>query len=389
VGRRLMPRAPYDAVVVGAGPAGSSAAAMLARAGREVLLLEKDRFPRPKVCGEFLSASALERLEPLGLRASVLAEAESIQRGVIHPPFGGAAVPFALPRAGAGISREKLDLMLAARAAELGAETAFGARVTGVAGGPGRFLVRFRSGDGDEEVPALTVIGAWGRWDALDRAVGRPFPGAPSRFLGWSLDFAPGASLEGEVRLYVFPGGYCGLSRVEGGRVHLAGVVSEKRRAALGGGWPAVLLHARRSNPDFDRAIRELSPEGGGFRGAGPVRFAAKPPVENGILMVGDAAGVIDPFSGEGQASALASGILAADVVRRGFGGEIPLDAIPAEYARTWRAAFRRRFAWSAAFRRLMLSPTAGGWAARLAGPGVARFAIGRLGATSPSRPRR
>lgn len=383
-----MPRAPYDAVVVGAGPAGSAAAATLARAGREVLLLEKDRFPRPKVCGEFLSASALERLESLGLRSAVVAEAERIERGVIHPACGGAAVPFVLPRPGAGISRERIDLLLAARAAELGAEAVFGARVTSVEGAPGRYRVRFRSGGEEAEIEARAAIGAWGRWDALDRSMGRALPGAPARYLGWALDFAPDAALAGEVRLYVFPGGYCGLSRVEGGRVHLAGIVSEKRRAALGGGWQAVLAHARRTNPDLDRALRALSPADAGFRGAGPVLFAARPAVENGILMVGDTAGVIDPFSGEGQASALASGILAAEVVGRGLAGEIPFASVPAEYARAWRSAFRRRFAWSAAFRRLMLSPSTGRWAARLAGPGVARFAAGRLAATSPSRPR-
>ena len=383
-----MPRAPYDAVVVGAGPAGSAAAATLAGAGREVLLLEKDRFPRPKVCGEFLSPSALEGLESLGLRTAVDAEAERIERGVIHPAYGGAAVPFELPRPGAGMSRERIDLLLAARATELGAETVFGARVTSVEGAPGGFRVRFRSGGEEEEIEARTAIGAWGRWDALDRSMGRPFGGAPARYLGWSLDFAPDGSLAGEVRLYAFPGGYCGLSRVEGGRVHLAGVVSEKRRAALGGGWLAVLAHARRTNPDLDRALRSLSPADAGFRGAGPVLFATRPAVQNGILMVGDSAGVIDPFSGEGQASALASGILAAGVVRRGFAGEIPFADVPGEYARAWRSSFRGRFAWSAAFRRLMLSPSAGRWAARLAGPGVARFAAGRLAATSPSRPR-
>ncbi len=382
-----MPRLPYDVVVVGAGPAGSAAAATLAQSGRDVLLLEKACFPRSKVCGEFLSGAALESLDRLGLSARVLAVAERIETGAIHPAFGGAAVRFRLPRGGAGISRRSLDAMLAERAAQLGAETAFGARVTSVAGRPGAFRVRFRTGADEREIEARAAIGAWGRWDALDRAMHRILPGAHNGFSAWSVDFAPDAGLAGQVHLFVFPGGYCGLSRVEGGRVHLAGLVSERVRRSIVGGWPGLLAHARRANPDLDRALSGLSPAGDGFHGTGPLLFAAKPAVERGMLMVGDAAGVIDPFSGEGQASALASGMLAASVVERGLSGRISMTAVPGAYARAWRARFRGRFAWSAAFRRLMLFPAAGGWAARLAGPSLTRFAIARLTATSPSPP--
>ena len=87
----------YDAAVVGAGPAGSAAAILLARAGRKVLLVEKDTFPRHKVCGEFLSSDALPLLERLGaLRAVEAHGPERIGRGSFHPPRGP-AVEFRLP----------------------------------------------------------------------------------------------------------------------------------------------------------------------------------------------------------------------------------------------------------------------------------------------------
>lgn len=104
--------------------------------------------------------------------------------------------------------------------------------------------------------------------------------------------------------------------------------------------------------------------------------------------MAGDAAGVIDPFSGEGQASALSSGILAAEAVERGLAGQIAMEAVAPAYADAWRRRFARPFSWSAAFRRLMLSPAAGALAARLGGETLVSLALNRLAVTSPSRPR-
>src|SRR6185503_3281819 len=99
-------------------------------------------------------------------------------------------------------------------------------------------------------------------------------------------------------------------SRVEGEGVNLAGVVSERVLRGEKDRWEGVLARARESNRALDAALAPLAPGPTGFLGVGPVFFTAKPPSEDGILMAGDAAGVIDPFSGEGQATAFASGIL-------------------------------------------------------------------------------
>jgi flavin-dependent dehydrogenase len=92
--------------------------------------------------------------------------------------------------------------------------------------------------------------------------------------------------------------------------------------------------------------------------------------------MAGDAAGVIDPFSGEGQAAALASGILAADTAERLLAGDLSRAGAADAYARQWRRRFARRFAWSAVFRRLVLNETTGALAGRLAGERLVRFGI-------------
>ncbi len=371
----------YDVLIVGAGPAGSAAAATLAMTGRRILVLEKDRFPRAKVCGEFLSGSARADLRRLGVLAEIEAGAESIERGFLHLPRGR-SVAFELPTTGLGISRSRLDSLLARRAAALGAEVRHGARVTSIDRGTGSaFRVRFTSDGSARTLQARSVIGAWGRWGTLDRSLRRRFLAGGSRFFGWSRDFVGGGRLAGQVHLFLFPGGYCGLSRVEDGVTNLAGVISERARRRLDSGWDAVVAHARRSSAAFDQAMADLRPGPGEFLGIGPVFFTVKPPVENQILMVGDAAGVIDPFSGEGQAGALGSGILAAEILSRGLDGQISMDDVAAIYTRAWRERFSRAFGWASVFRRLMLQPAAAAVAARVAGPRLLRFATARLGA--------
>jgi len=373
----------WDALVVGAGPAGSAAAAVLASRGARVLLVEKDRFPRSKVCGEFLAAEALASIDRIGARGALEAALpERIEEGSLHLS-NGASVPFRLPAPAFGISRRVLDALLADRASALGAHVRFDTRVRGIEGSPREgFRVRLQEGAGgaaEEETDARAVVGAWGRWDALDRSLDRSFL-RRARYFGWNRGFEGGeALLAGRVRLYLYPGGYCGLSRVEGAEVNLAGVVSEAVHRRLNGGWDAVLLHARESNPALDSDLGSLSAGPRGFLGTVPVIFTAKPPVENGVLMVGDAAGVLDPFSGQGQAAALTSGILAADAASEFLEGRISPSRLLEEYGRAWRTRFSRGFAWSALLRSLILDTRLGTAAARLAGEPLVRLGIRKL----------
>jgi flavin-dependent dehydrogenase len=367
---------PYDAAVIGAGPAGSAAAARLASGGRRVLLLEQDSFPRHKVCGEYLSPSARAPLSRLGVEPEIeRLGAERIGEGSIHVP-GTPAVSFHLPRGARGISRYLLDALLASCARRAGAEVRFATRVIEIEGAPGDFRVRLRKEAGEQEIRARGVIAAWGRWNALDRDASHAASRSPRRHLAWSRDFLPDGSLAGRVRLYLFPGGYCGLSRVEAGTVHLAGVIAERERRQIAPGWEAVVAHAAAANADLARDLSRLAPGPVGFLGTGPVLFSATPPVQHGMLMAGDAAGMLDPFSGEGQSSALAGGILAAETLESFLVGSIQADRLSDAWSQAWKRAFGTRFRAGALLRRLMLRPVIASTARRLAGESVVHLAI-------------
>src|SRR6185295_2999268 len=144
-------------------------------------------------------------LERLGSRRAVEEQGpERIERGSFHPPRGP-AVAFRLPAPALGISRFLLDDLLGRAAREAGADVRFGARVLSVEREPGGgFQVRFTHEQREEEIVARTGIGAWGRWDSLDRTLDRGFLRGPRRYFGWSRDYRGDTSaLGGEVRLYV------------------------------------------------------------------------------------------------------------------------------------------------------------------------------------------
>jgi flavin-dependent dehydrogenase len=343
-----------DVLVVGGGPAGATLAALAAGRGSDVVLVERARFPRDKVCGEFLSAEGRRVVERLGLLDELLS------RGCV--PMGacritaadGTRIDAELPdlgpagRDGLGVSRELLDLLLLDLARDSGARVltrhdAFeplleGGRVRG-------YRVRPVGGvDRSFELRARVVVAADGRRSGLVRRL-HPRKADPSttasasRFgLKVHLDTDP-ERLAGRIELHLFDGGYAGIGAVEGGRVNLCMLTNVRALRACGGSPDRLLLERVLANAAARRVIGD-GKACGRWHSVGPLRWGTRRPEARGAFFLGDAAGTIDPFCGEGMSNALRSAEIALPHVLRAIEADADDETCRRAYARQWHRAF-------------------------------------------------
>lgn len=388
----------WDLLVLGGGPAGGATAAIAAREGARVLLLERDRFPRDKVCGEFVSAEGCAVLSRLGVLDALRERgAVSISRCVVTVR-GGRKLESPLPdlpgigRDAVGITRAALDEALLSLAADRGAVVRQrveavapivedgilrGVLAREVGAAPGR----------EEALRARVVVAADGRRSMLQRAlapdVGDPLRSGPRSWFGMKRHFEGDVSrLADTIELHLFDGGYVGISAVEGNRANLCLLTTVGALRACGGSGDRLLAGRVLRNPAAAASIESLRPAGD-WLSVGPLRFGARRPVLAGAILVGDAAGTVDPFAGEGIANALLAAEIATrhavEAAERGW-----LDAgLARAYEREWRSALGAGIARARWLGRLFERPALAGLAARvLAAPGGARL-FARLVAAS------
>jgi len=386
-------------VVIGAGPAGAALGALLARRGIDVALVERDTFPRDKLCGEFLSPEAGRLLRDIGCHAALAALRPPPLTAARFTLPSGFALEVPLPGVAWGLSRRALDATLAAEARAAGARLHTGTAAVAIAPAAdgGLDVVVAPSGGGSTAdrrvIAAGLVVGAYGRWNRLDRTPDRTARARPTRFVGLKrhLAVAPGpagaataAALAGRVELHLFDGGYCGLTVVETGAVN-ACLLVDRRRVAAGGDapWAAVLAAAGRANPVLGARLAGLvAPADSVVHAVAPVTFDAADRGGPLCLYVGDAAGMIAPLAGDGQAMALDGAARLAALVAAALArtGPRPDAAQRRELARawdrTWRRAFGRRMRLARALQPVLLDPRRAEPAARLAAalPGAAAW---------------
>ncbi len=354
----MTPSRRCEILVVGAGPAGSAAAAHLARAGRDVLLVEAHAHPRPKACAEYASPRIADELARLGVGLGWRAVARPIDgmeviRGADRVRIGyrdaiGAARP------AWGVDRLRFDALLARHAAASGAEVAERTRVISLLReGASVVGARVQGTDGPLDVRADRVIGADGARSTVARLLGVSRPPWIRR-VGIITHVGESGGLDDHGEMHVGDGYYVGLAPLPGGGLNVGMALPMDGRApAAERYWRAIAgipaVRERVGGLERTTPLHGMAPIGHRVaRAAGP-----------GWLLVGDAAGFLDPFTGEGIYRALRSGRAAADAIL-----EAGVDA-PARYARDRQRIFAAKSALTWVIQAMLAAPPVLGYALR------------------------
>lgn len=336
----------YDCAIAGGGLAGLSLAARLARSGFRTVLFEKNGYPFHKVCGEYLSGESLSSLAELGVPLETW-ELPRIDRLLVSGP-GGILVNRPLRPGGVGVSRFRLDHGLARAARESGADLLENTKVEDVRCRDDSFIVENSRG----RVQAAVCCGAFGRHATLDvkwhrRGAWRKYSGKQAfrqkpGFIGVKYHVL----LErprNTIELHHFKNGYCGISPVEDGRHCICYLTSEQNLRDQGNDLGRLQEKVLAANPFLRKAFGEAVMLYKRPLTVSRISFVRKSLVENNVLMLGDAAGMIAPLCGNGMSMALHAGKLAFPLIADFLRKKITREEMGRAWQSQWATTFGNR----------------------------------------------
>ena len=348
---------------------GSTTALMLARAGWAVALVEKSQFPRPKVCGEFISASTFPLLAEFGLLDDVrgLAGPEIRRVGI----FSGEAVSTSdmpavsghIGKWGRALGREHFDLLMLEAAVKAGADLWQPFRVCNIERLNQGWRCEISDGGNSTFLFARTVIAANGSWEKSPWLPDCWLPHKASDLLAFKAHF-DGADLTFDLMpLLVFPGGYGGMVWSDSGRVSLSCCISRRTldqcRKSEERAGETVLRHLRHACGGLASALKRAKLRGV-WLSAGPIRPEIRAAFADGIFRVGNAAGEAHPIIAEGITMAVQSAWLLGRTLisaQNSLDNDSMLADVGRAYAASWRAHFAGRIHAAAVFAHTLMRP--------------------------------
>jgi len=330
----------YDLIIIGGGLAGLSMAILMAREKYKVLVIEKEAYPRHKVCGEYISNESKPFLESLGFSSIGFPVIDTLQ----VTDARGNELLAQLPQGGFGVSRFLLDARLAELTKEAGAILLTKTRVEDVKLEGEDFRVEVKTGS----FIAKMVCGSWGRRNNMDVKWQRPFISKRQKGLDnyiaikyhlnypWPVD---------RVGLHNFENGYCGISRIEDGKCCLCYLTTAANLQNNGNDIKQMEKNVLMKNPWLKDIFSEAEFLYESPLAISQISFSGKERVVNHVLLTGDASGVITPLCGNGMSMALHSSKIASELISRFLQGKISRAEMERSYEKTWKANFSMRLA--------------------------------------------
>jgi len=326
----------YDIIIIGGGLAGLSCAIHISKSNFRVLIIEKNTYPKHKVCGEYVSNEVLPYLEYLGFNPFEFgAKRITNFRLTTH---SNKSIEAKLPLGGFGLSRFQFDFQLYQLALKNGVEV-YHDTVNNITFESDAFQIETKT---HPVLNSKLIVGAYGKRSNLDVKLNRTFIIKKSSYLGVKIHVS-GHFPEDTVALHNFKGGYCGVSKIENDHINLCYITnykSFKRYKDINTFNEKVVF----KNNALKAIFKNTVPQFKNPLTISQISFQTKNPVENHILMCGDTAGMIHPLCGNGMGMAIRSSQLASELIIGYLQGKIASrNAMEREYVKQWYKTFRFR----------------------------------------------
>lgn len=330
----------YDIAIVGGGLAGLCLAIQCAEKQYSVILFEKEEYPFHKVCGEYISLESWDFLQRLGVQLDQFTLPGI--KTLLVSDSNGKAYTFNLPLGGFGISRYSLDNILYHIALAKGVEVCTNSKVNNVEYIEEQFVITYA----DKKVQAKVAAGTFGKRSNLDVKLKRPFvmqrPNTLNNYIGIKYHIRY-PHIPDYIYLHNFYNGYCGLSKIEDNKSCLCYLTTAENLRNCENSIEELQRKILCKNPKLKKIFTSAEFLFEQPLAISQISFNKKSQVENHVLMLGDAAGMISPLCGNGMSMAMYSAKLAFQQIQKFLSNDITRTQMEEAYSTSWKNKFSKR----------------------------------------------